>query len=69
MTTTGTTVQRLLDHLEHLLWDAQDRRLRAAGFEVTRIGRWRRSYRHPSRLAAVRAAREAAARPLARSLR
>lgn len=47
--TPPTTLQRLLDRLERLIWEAQDARLTAAGFRVTRIGRWRRSYHRPFR--------------------
>ncbi len=56
MTTPGTTVTRVLDYLERRLWGAQDQPLTAAGWEVTRIGRWRRRYRHPHRYAASNAA-------------
>lgn len=47
--TPPATLRRLLDGLERLIWEAQDARLTAAGFRVTRIGRWRRSYHRPLR--------------------
>lgn len=53
---------RLLDRIEHLIWGSQDARLRAAGWEVTRIGRWRRHYRHPAQFARLRTALTATAR-------
>lgn len=54
MTTPPTILRRLLDHIEHLIWDAQDTRLRANGWEVIRVSRWRRRYRHPRRCTALR---------------
>ena len=47
MTHLGRAFTRMLDDLEDILWGAQDQQLRAAGWEVTRIGRWRRAYRRP----------------------
>jgi hypothetical protein len=63
MTTLALT--RLLDRLEHLVWESQDRRLRAAGFEVTRIGRWRRAYRRAMAIPSAGSVRTAAAGGLA----
>lgn len=54
MTTPPTILRRLLDHIERLAWDAQDARLRADGWEVIRVSRWRRQYRHPRRFTALR---------------
>ena len=55
----------LLARVESLLWDRQDERNKAAGFQVVRTGRWQRRYRHPRiaialAAAAARAADEAA---------
>lgn len=60
VSTRGRLLTRLLDRIEHLIWESQDARLRAAGWEVTRLGRWRRGYRHPGRLARITATRQAA---------
>lgn len=42
-----TTLTRLLDHIESALWDSQDTLAAAQGWQVTRVGRWSRRYRHP----------------------
>ncbi len=47
-------VVRLLDAIERRVWERQDASMRAAGWEVARLGRWRRRYRHPQRFAAAR---------------
>ena len=38
---------RLADRTERALWDGPDARAAAAGFQVVRLGRWQRRYRHP----------------------
>lgn len=43
--------EHLLDRLEARLWTRHDARMRAAGWEVIRLGRWRRQCRHPDLLA------------------
>ncbi len=43
---------RLLDRAEQLLWARQDAEKVAAGWQVIKIGRWHRTYRHPAVLAA-----------------
>ncbi|MGH3715205.1 MAG: hypothetical protein ACRDT4_17335 [Micromonosporaceae bacterium] len=60
MTNPPSAYQRLLDRIAAAIWQSQDARLIAAGFEVTRIGRWRRSYRRPLRSTARRPTRPAA---------
>lgn len=37
----------LLDHVEHLFWDAHDDWMRSQGFHVTHTGRRGRTYRLP----------------------
>jgi hypothetical protein len=54
-----TLARTLLDRAERMVWERHDGAMRAAGWEVNRLGRWRRSYRHPARLAAAIAARQA----------
>ena len=46
-------VGRLLDRAERLLWEEQDAAKLAAGWQVIRIGRWHRKYRHPALVAAA----------------
>jgi hypothetical protein len=53
--TAGHT-RRLLDLIERLLWDAQDTARMADGWQVVRLGRWHRAYRHPGLLASTLAA-------------
>lgn len=55
----------LFDDAERLLWGRHDARNRAAGLTVERLGRWHRSYRHPERVAAALARRNAATAPAA----
>ena len=62
MTSPRTRLSRLLDRIEHLLWHSQDERLRADGWDVIRVSRWRRQYRHPYRFAALQVRRDLAAR-------
>lgn len=50
-------VQRVLDSAERLLWERQDAARVAAGWQVVRIGRWHRMYRHPALVARAVAAR------------
>lgn len=63
--------QYLLDRLEARIWISYDARMLAAGWEVVRLGRWQRQYRHPDLLARAMAAsragitQEEAARPVA----
>jgi hypothetical protein len=42
---------RTADAAERLLWERQDASLRAVGFDVVRLGRWGRQYRHPAKVA------------------
>ncbi|SHN32700.1 hypothetical protein [Cryptosporangium aurantiacum] len=49
------TAPTFLDRIETRIWARPDSRMRAAGWEVVRLGRWRRQYRHPRYLAAARA--------------
>jgi hypothetical protein len=52
------TLTCLAAWIESALWDRHDARAVAAGFQVTRVGRWTRRYRHPrmtSALAAIAA--------------
>ena len=51
----------LAERIEHLLWDSHDERVKAAGFQVTRTGRWQRRYRHPRITIALAAAAARAA--------
>jgi hypothetical protein len=44
--------QRLLDRVEQLLWAEQDAAKAAAGWQIIKIGRWHRTYRHPAVIAA-----------------
>jgi hypothetical protein len=37
-----------LDRIEQALWGSHDAEMRAIGFHITRVGRWRRTYRHPA---------------------
>jgi hypothetical protein len=48
-------VRRGLDWVERLLWQRQDDALAAAGWQVVRVGRWQRRYRHPALLRAATA--------------
>ncbi|GAA3396171.1 hypothetical protein [Cryptosporangium minutisporangium] len=63
------TQPSFLDRVETRLWARPDARMRDAGWEVVRLGRWRRQYRHPRRVEAgtaaarVRYAAECAAEP------
>jgi hypothetical protein len=50
----------LADRIETALWGRQDTAAAALGFQVTRVTRWTRRYRHP-RLAIALAARAARA--------
>jgi hypothetical protein len=43
--------QRLLDRAERLLWDKQDSAMTADGWQIVKLGRWHRLYRHPALLA------------------
>lgn len=52
----------LADRLEQLLWARQDAEMRAAGFEVTALGRWHRRYRHPAAVQAALARARASTR-------
>jgi hypothetical protein len=45
-----------LDRVETRLWARPDSRMRAMGWEVVRLGRWHRQYRHPQRAADATAA-------------
>lgn len=49
--------QYLLDRLEARIWISHDARMLAAGWEVVRLGRWQRQYRHPDLLARAMSAR------------
>jgi hypothetical protein len=51
--------EHLLDRVEARLWTRHDARMRAAGWEVIRLGRWRRQCRHPDLLARGTSARRA----------
>jgi murein endopeptidase len=51
----------LLARVESRLWDAHDENAKAAGFQVTRTGRWQRRYRHPRIAIALAAAAARAA--------
>jgi hypothetical protein len=37
----------LADRIESALWDRQDTLAAAQGWQITRVGRWTRRYRHP----------------------
>lgn len=37
----------LADRIEAAIWNRHDVRQEAAGFQVIRLGRWTRRYRHP----------------------
>ena len=54
--------QRLLDRVEQLLWAEQDAAKTAAGWQVIKVGRWSRTYRHPA-VVAARARRYAVRTP------
>ncbi len=56
-------VQRLLDTAERLLWEEQDARKAAAGWQVIKLGRWHRMYRHPALIAAAVRSQERRRRP------
>lgn len=43
---------RFLDRIEQLLWEDQDKARAADGWQVTKLGRWQRMYRHPALLSA-----------------
>jgi hypothetical protein len=51
----------LADRIESALWGRQDILAAAQGFQVARVGRWTRRYRHPCLTIALaaRAARDA----------
>jgi hypothetical protein len=55
--------QRLLDGAERLLWEKQDAVKAAAGWQVIKIGRWHRTYRHPALVAAAVRSQERRRRP------
>lgn len=56
-------VQRLLDGAEQSLWGKQDAAKLAAGWQVIKIGRWHRMYRHPALIAAAVRAQQERRRP------
>ncbi len=55
---TNRLIARLLDRTEATVWTGHCERLEAAGFEVTREGRWARTYRDPRVADALASARE-----------
>jgi hypothetical protein len=56
-------VQRLLDRAERLLWEEQDAAKLAAGWQVVKLGRWNRAYRHPALVAAAVRSQQRRRRP------
>jgi hypothetical protein len=56
-------VQRLLDKAERLLWEEQDAAKLAAGWQVIKMGRWHRAYRHPALIAAAARTQQRRRRP------
>jgi hypothetical protein len=56
-------VQRLLDRAERLLWEEQDAAKLAAGWQVVKLGRWHRTYRHPALVAAAVRSQQRRRRP------
>jgi hypothetical protein len=59
----GHVVQRLLDRAERLLWEEQDATKLAAGWQVIKLGRWHRTYRHPALVAAAARSQQRRRRP------
>jgi hypothetical protein len=53
----ATVIRRVLNAAEHRLWHAQDTAMIAAGWQVERLGRWQRRYRHPALLGLAMAGR------------
>ncbi|WP_163512418.1 hypothetical protein [Fodinicola acaciae] len=41
------SLAELVDWIEAAIWDRHDARQQSAGFQVIRLGRWTRRYRHP----------------------